>query len=151
MFHLTKRSVCIFATDSTKASLLELSTILAPRHKFSQHTGYDKSFVSRLMGRNLSQFIKSYRSEKNAIRYQPLVHLLNDQLHFEEIREKPLLPSSPSDILNYEQEIPRFTQTALTMIRNQIHMNKISFNFMTKNEIHAFLTAIFSTIDKSYR
>ena len=140
--------VCIFATGSTKANLLELSTILAPRHKFSQHTGYDKSIISRLMGRNLSQFIKSYCSEKNAIRCQPLVHVVNDQLHFEEIR---LLPSSPSDILNYEQEIPRFTQTAPAMILNQIHMNKISVNFITKNEIHAFLTAIFSTIDKSYR
>ena len=119
--------------------------IINTRHKFSQHTGYDKSIVWRLMGKNLSQFIKCYFSEKNAISYQSLVHVVNDQLHFEEIS---LPPSSPSDILNYEQEIVHFTQTAPAMILNQIHMNKISFNFITKND---FLTAIFSTIDKSYR
>ena len=119
--------------------------IINTRHKFSQHTGYDKSIVSRLMAKNLRQFIKCYCFEKNTISYQSLVHVVNDQLYFEEIR---LPPSSPSDILNYEQEIARFTQTAPPMILSQIHMNKISFNIITKN---GFLTAIFSTIDKSYR
>ena len=148
--------VCAYATGSPKSNMLELITVLARR---STLTSLDKDSVSRFIGRNLSQSLIHHRPEGKLDEFRTLTHVINDESPLETNDETvlPLLdPSNNGDVVQQQQQqqgdqqIPRFSQTAPAAILTQLSKREIGFDFMTNNQMKAFLTAVFLTIDKSY-
>jgi hypothetical protein len=146
--------ICTYASGPSKTNILELTTTLAHSSTLSMFPNADKDSLSRLIGQNLTETLAHHNPERHLREFQVMAHLVDDRF-IQGTRDETSLPlSAPSTGATLQQQqdrrIPRFSQTASAEILSQLRNQKIGFNFIPDDQIKAFLTAIFLTIDKSY-
>ncbi|CAM4817532.1 unnamed protein product [Rotaria magnacalcarata] len=130
-----------------RTNVLELATTMTCRRTISALSAYESGSVSKLIRKDLNRVLAHHHPEIGKI---SLVHFVDSQIFSDKINEKSVVTPSSLDIVDNHQEIPRISQTASSVILNQIITKKIGFEFMTNNAMKTLLTAVFSVVDNFY-
>ena len=143
--------VCVFTSKTKRTDVVELATILSPRETATILPRYDNDQVFNFIAKDLHRVHQNNHRNKFILKTNSAAHLIDDQFHTTNDIKYPPLDSSKFVVDTNQSDIIRMTPTSSAAILRQITANKIGFDFLTNTELMPFLSAVMSSIDKSYK
>ena len=147
----TTDAVCIYSSASPTANIMELNTMVTSRHTRYTTSIYDREHVSKLISTDLSHVLVQHKPDEFLRDTKSSVHFINNQFHYQKNDNQPLSSTSSTNTVDRYSDILRFRPTSVDTIIKQINSNRISFEYLSSDDLKLFLTTIFSSIDDSYQ
>ena len=148
----TGDAICKYTSSSTaKINIMELSNLVKSEYDIATASIYNKEtisdFISKdlitLMSRNVQKHILKNKTEN--------VHYLYDKFHFRMNNHQSLVKAPVMEYESIQNNVLRFKPTAIDNVLKQVNNNRISFDYLSINELQFVLTIIFSNLQISYK
>ena len=143
-------NICLFVSGAISTNIVEVATILSSRDMVTVLPRYDTKQISGFIQNDISRILQIHRSSRYTTKTSSVIHFIDNQFHSTKNIEDSWLNSTKVLVVGDQSRIPGVSPSPPAIILRQISNNKIGFDFLTKTELTAFLTAIVSIIDKSY-
>jgi hypothetical protein len=147
----TTDAVCKYTSTSTTKNIMELATMITPRHARDTSSTYDREIVSKLIAKDLIRIVVQHKPDEFLRDTKSSVHVINNQFHYQKNDDKALTPASSINTVDNYNDILRFHPASVDIIIKQINNNRISFEYLSLTDLKLFLTTVFSNIDESYK
>ena len=107
--------------------------------------------MSKLIGTDISRNLAQNHPDQINNNNKSNIHFINNKIYYQKTLEKILTQVPSNNGVDNYSDIPRIRPTSAEIILRQISNNKISFDYLSDNDLRLFLTGIVSTIHNSYQ
>jgi hypothetical protein len=149
---ISDTAVCQFVTGVRTMEMIEVATNIAENSIPNAVFDYDIDQISRLTRIDLAKYLIQKRFFGKFEGVNAIDHLIEDHHFTQKNQLQPSLIDHDSSSVNSElPEVPRFKQTTLAFVLNEVQNRKVTLEYVNGDEMKIFLDNVFRLIDSSYK